>query len=76
MKLTKNTLDVTVNGEYDFLSGSDDIYLDFEGFDEEKYCPPILNLLPLKTEVMIKIQMNLQMFSKSYRQECLQKDLA
>ena len=31
----ENTPDVIGNEEYDFLFGSDDIYSDFEGFDEE-----------------------------------------
>ena len=32
----ENTPDVIGNEEYDFLFGSDDIYSDFEGFDEEE----------------------------------------
>ena len=57
----ENTPDVIGN---DFLFGSDDIYSDFEGFDEEEILSTDPNFTPTKTGVMIKIHMKLQMFSK------------
>ena len=60
----ENTPDVIGNEEYDFLFGSDDIYSDLQDLMRRKYCPLVPNLPQLKTGVTIKIQMNLQMFSK------------
>ena len=60
----ENTPDVIGNEEYDFLFGSDDIYSDFEGFDEEEILSTDPNFTPTKTGVMIKMQVKLQMFSK------------
>ena len=44
----ENTPDVIGNEEYDFLFGSDDIYSDFEGFDEEEILSTDPNFTPTK----------------------------
>ena len=44
----ENTPDVIGNEEYDFLFGSDDIYSDFEGFDEEEILSIDENFTPTK----------------------------
>ena len=44
----ENTPDVIDNEEYDFLFGSDDIYSDFEGFDEEEILSTDPNFTPTK----------------------------
>ena len=44
----ENTPDVIGNGEYDFLFGSDDIYWDCEGFDEEEILSTDPNFTPTK----------------------------
>ena len=61
----ENTPDMIGNEKYNFLFGSDDTYSDYDGFVGKKYCPLIPTLLPLKIGVTIKIQMNLQMFTKT-----------
>ena len=44
----ENAPDVIGNEEYDFLFGSDDIYSDFEGFDEDKILSTGPNFTPTK----------------------------
>ena len=44
----ENIPDVIGNDEYDFLFGSDDIYSDFEGFDEEEILSTDPNFTPTK----------------------------
>ena len=44
----ENTPDVIGNEEYDFLFGSDDIYSDSEGFDEEEILSTDPNFTPTK----------------------------
>ena len=61
----ENTPDMIGNEKYNFLFGSDDIYSDYEGFDGEEILSTDPNFTPIKTRVMIKIQMNLQMFTKT-----------
>ena len=56
--------DVTGNEEYDFFLVLMTFIQTLKDLMRRKYCPLIPTLLPLKTGVMIKIQMELQMFSK------------
>ena len=44
----RNTPDVIGNEKYDFLFGSDDIYSDFEGFDEEEILSTDPHFTPTK----------------------------
>ena len=60
----ENTPDVTGNEEYDFFLVLMTFIQTLKDLMRRKYCPLIPTLLPLKTGVMIKIQMELQMFSK------------
>ena len=46
----ENIPDVISNEEYDFLFSSDDIYSDFEGFDEEEILSTDPNFTPTKNE--------------------------
>ena len=46
----ENTPDVIGNGEYDLLFGSDDIYSDFERFDEEEILFTDPNFTPTKNK--------------------------
>ena len=46
----ENIPDVISNEEYDFLVSSDDIYSDFEGFDEEEILSTDPNFTPTKNE--------------------------
>ena len=46
----ENIPDVISNEEYDFLFSSNDIYSDFEGFDEEEILSTDPNFTPTKNE--------------------------